>query len=98
MTVRFDRHAKGYGLVVVDGEDTEDGRRRYVSEHRLAAVAWGVLEGLDDPREVHHRGELVEELTGVPCLTAEGGLEALEPEDHARLTREQEQERRGAFA
>jgi hypothetical protein len=65
----------GYPLLVADGVDTASGERRCVSLHRLAAVAWGVLDGLDDSQEVHHR-------SGVQCETAEGVLEALSPEQH----------------
>jgi hypothetical protein len=68
--------------------DTEPGYgERYVYVYRLAAVAWGILDGLDDTREVHHD-------PGAPCLTAEWALSAQTPDEHARITRRQQQKRR----
>lgn len=90
MSVRLWRRPdKGYLLIVADGEDVEalGGPRRYVAVHRLAAVAWGVLDGLDDPREVHH-------VDVVPAHTAEANLVALDADEHGRLTRENAAERR----
>lgn len=54
----------------------EDGRERYVYVHRLAAVAWGILDGLDDPRHVHH-------VNGVKWFNTEDNLEARQPDRHA---------------
>lgn len=54
-----------------------DGRERYVYTYRLAAVAWGLLDGLDDPRIMHHKN-------GVPWDDREGNLEAVPPGDHPR--------------
>jgi hypothetical protein len=90
MSVRFTYRAdgKGHALVVVDGEDVDGVGRRYVAAHRLAAVAWGVLESFDDPREVHH-------VDVVPCHNSECNLEALKPEQHARVTNRNARERRG---
>jgi hypothetical protein len=94
MSLRFSystgssRDATGYPLLVVDGQDTERdgprGGRRYVSLHRLAAVAWGTLEGLDDHRHLHHH-------SGVTCETAEGVLSALPPEQHGEHSAAQAQ-------
>ena len=49
---------------------------RYVYVHRLAAVAWGILDGLDDDRHVHHR-------QSVGWLNTEANLEARDPVRHA---------------
>jgi len=54
----------------------ENGRERYVYVHRLAAVAWDVLDGLDDPRHVHH-------VNGVEWCNTEDNLEARDPVSHA---------------
>lgn len=53
----------------------EDGRERYVYVHRLAAVAWGILDGLDDSRHVHHRN-------GIEWCTTEENIEAVDPRPH----------------
>lgn len=50
-------------------------REQYVYVHRLAAVAWGVLDGLDDPRHVHH-------VDGIEWLKVEDNLEARDPVRH----------------
>ena len=71
---------KGYGLVRADPEDHGGLGRRYVTVDRLAAVAWGVLDGLGDDREVHH-------VDYAPVHTAETNLEALPPEKHGQVTR-----------
>lgn len=62
--------------------DPEERRERYVYTHRLAAVAWDVLDGLDDERHVHH-------VTEVPWLNTEENLEAVEPDEHGQVTRQQ---------
>lgn len=59
----------------------------YVYTYRLAAVAWGVLDGLGDDRHVDH-------LDCCPAHTAESNLQAVEPDNHARLTVERTQQRR----
>jgi hypothetical protein len=59
--------------------DPQESRERYAYVHRLAAVAWGVLDGYDDPRHVHHR-------TSVPWLNTESNLQAIEPDRHAKVT------------
>lgn len=61
-----------------DGHPSDDDAA-VVSEHRLAAVAWGILDGLDDPREVDH-------VDRSPTLTAEGNLVALSRDDHVERT------------
>lgn len=85
---RFDtRNDKGHEQFRI-GEEHHDGIGvRYVSVHRLAAYAWGILETMDDPREVHHLKE-------IGWFNAEENLVALPPEDHARETRRREYERR----
>lgn len=54
-----------------------EGRRKdvYVSVHRLAAVAWGIIDGLDDERHVHHS-------ISHPFLNTEDNLVAVEPDEH----------------
>lgn len=53
----------------------EDGRERYVYVHRLAAVAWDILDGLDDDRHVHYA-------LGVEWATLEDEIEARDPVRH----------------
>jgi|GEM_PF-1798244 len=68
---RFETRGDGYERWRSwDGE-----RERYVYVHRLAAVAWGILDGLDDPRYVHH-------VNGIEWLNSEDNLEARDPVDH----------------
>jgi hypothetical protein len=79
----------GGGHAYVTDTDPHSATERPVYIHRLAAVAWGVLDGLDDPRHVHHdlsewAGADAPETAGVPWLTAETVLEAELPTDHAR--------------
>lgn len=81
------RTDKGHELLRITPEHHDGRATRYVSVHRLAAVAWGLLDGMDDPREVHH-------ITEVGWLNAESNLEALPPQEHARRTRRREYERR----
>jgi hypothetical protein len=59
--------------------DPDEGREQYVYVHRLAAVAWGILDGLDDPRHVHHE-------RAIPWYNAEDNLRAVEPDRHGRVT------------
>jgi hypothetical protein len=63
---------------VADPEATVE---RPVYIHRLAAVAWGELDGLDDHRHVHHEDSC-------PWHNAEGNLSAVEPERHAVFSTE----------
>ena len=69
--------ATGEGYAYVAATTPHDGRERPVYLHRLAAVAWGVLDGLDDPRHVHHSE------WSIPWLNVEENLAAEEPDDHA---------------
>ena len=69
---RFETRRDGYAR----WRSWEDGRDRYVYVHRLAAVAWGILDGLDDPRHVHH-------VDGINWLNIEENLEARAPDRHA---------------
>jgi len=72
--VRFRSTGGGYAYVA---ETTPHaGRERPVYLHRLAAVAWGILDGLDDARHVHHCEH------SVPLLNVEDNLAAEKPEDH----------------
>lgn len=80
------RRSDGYERV--RAWDPEEQAERYCYIHRLAAVAWGILDGLDDPRHVHH-------VEAVPWYNSESNLEAVEPDYHALLTMEQT-ERRGS--
>lgn len=73
-SVRF--RATGEGYAYVTDTTPHGGRERPVYLHRLAAVAWGVLEGLDDPRHVHHCER------SIPWLNVEENLAAEAPEDH----------------
>jgi len=69
--------ATGEGYAYVAASRPQDGRERPVYLHRLAAVAWGVLDGLDDPRHVHHCE------WSIPWLNVEENLEAETPDEHA---------------
>lgn len=93
MTVRLVPRGdgKGHRLIRIDGDDVDDplGRPRFVAEHRLAAVAWGLLDSLTDPHEIDH-------LDVVPCHTAETNLEPRESDEHARITRKRAAERRAS--
>jgi hypothetical protein len=46
-----------------------------VNVHRLAALAWGIIDTWDDPREVHHENE-------IPWDNREENLTALTTGDH----------------
>jgi hypothetical protein len=81
--------AQGYLMVEVSPEDHSGSGSRYISVHRLVAISHGVLDDLGDPREVHHRD-------GCPCHNAVANLEALDLEEHGRVTRQQAAERRMA--
>ena len=71
---RFETREDGYER----WRSFEGGRERYVYVHRLAAVAWGILDGLDDDRHVHHR-------IPIQWLTTEENLEARAPPDHGHF-------------
>lgn len=70
---RFEERTDGYER----WRSFEGGRERYVYVHRLAAVAWGILDGLDDPRHVHH-------VNHVKWDNREENLEARLPDEHGR--------------
>jgi hypothetical protein len=76
--------SEGYRYIDV-GHPSDEGHAS-VLEHRLAAVAWGLLDGLDDPREIHH----VDEMTTV---TAEWAIEAVTRADHVERHVEEALER-----
>jgi len=83
MAVRVTYRTGGYPILHVDGDDVEDDaprERGVVHIHRLAGVAWGILDGLDQEVDVHH-------VDGVPSNTSESNLDALQREDHSRVTR-----------
>ena len=90
MTVSVVPHgSKGYRLLRIDGEETADGRPRYVAVHRLVAYAHGELASLSQSLEVHHRD-------GLKGLNGPENLEALTPREHGQVTRQQTAQRRGA--
>lgn len=66
--VVLDTTGSGYAAVV----EQAGGRPVYV--HRLVAVAHDVLDGLDDPRHVHH--------TVHPWVNSAAALEAVDAADH----------------
>ena len=70
-SARFETRPDGYER----WRSWEDGRDRYVYVHRLAAVAWGILDGLDDPRHVHH-------VVPIRWYTTEDNIEAVDPPEH----------------
>jgi hypothetical protein len=82
MTLWIDQTGHEY---VVSGRQREDS----VAHHRVLAFAWGLLDDLDDEREIDH-------LTPVPWLNIEGNLDAVDPEDHGRRTRLREARRGGS--
>lgn len=87
--------ATGRGHEYVSETTPEEGEEP-VYIHRLAAVAWGVIDSLSDPWDIHH--EIPEEwllpeeieaiergqdgTLGVPWVTIEDGLDDREPESH----------------
>jgi hypothetical protein len=83
-------YATGDGHQYVAEFPSRDGRERPVYLHRLAAVAWGVIDSLADPREVHHnvpaewREERDPGRSGIPWLDMEEVLEAVDPAEHSR--------------
>lgn len=83
MTVSVVPHgSKGYRLLRIDGEESPDGRPRYVAVHRLVAYAHGELESLAQPLEVHHRD-------GLKGMNGPANLEALTPREHGQVTRQE---------
>jgi hypothetical protein len=64
---------EGYRYLAVGHPSDED--VVVVPEHRLAAVAWGLLEGLDDEREIHH-------IDRSKTHTAESNLAAFTRDNH----------------
>lgn len=78
----------GLGHEYVSETGPRDGERP-VYIHRLAAVAWGLLDGLDDPRHVHHAvpvewlDDADTRAAGIPWLTTESTLIAEDPSEHA---------------
>lgn len=93
LTVHTERRqrASGYLLVEADRDDHQGDGRRFVPVHRLAAVAWGHLDSLAQPLDVHHRD-------GCPVHNAEGNLAALDPREHGRVTRQQARDRQEGSA
>lgn len=77
----------GYEYV---SEDAPGRGERPVYVHRLAAVAWGLLDGLGDGDHVHHTvpetwlDDVDTRDAGIPWLTTEDTLSAEPPADHAR--------------
>jgi hypothetical protein len=58
-----------------------------VAHHRLIAYAYGMIDSLDDPREVDH-------IDTQPGIDYEAGLQALSERDHATITRARERRRK----
>lgn len=69
-----------------------------VKHHRVLAYAWGLLDGLDDPREIDHLGMTDGDGEPIPWLNIRGNLEAVEPDDHGRRTRRRAAERKARAA
>lgn len=76
--------SEGYRYIEV-GHPRDEGHKS-VLEHRLAAVAWGLLDGLGDDREIHH----VDDMTTV---TAEWAIEAVTRDEHVERHVEEAVER-----
>lgn len=68
------RHSSDGYRYLADGHPSEDSSA-CVLEHRLTAVAWGILDSLADDREVHH-------VDRSPMHTSESNLMALPRERH----------------
>jgi hypothetical protein len=64
---------EGYRYLAVGHPSDED--VVVVSEHRLAAVAWGLLDGLGDEREIHH-------IDRCKAHTSESNLAAYSRDEH----------------
>jgi len=71
--VRLWTSAAGYRYISV--KHPTDGSVDVISEHRLAALAWGLLESLGDEREIHHSDRC-------KTHTAENNLEAMPRVEH----------------
>ena len=80
LLTRTDGCGGNYEVVRVDGEDVDGEGPRFVSLHRLAAVAWGELGSLSDPQAVHHR-------VPVPWLNMKDNLVSLSWHDHGSVER-----------
>jgi hypothetical protein len=89
MTRLHTRTDKGHELLRIPSEDHDGHGTRYVAVHRLCALAWGELDSLSQPLEIHHEVE-------IGWYNAESNLQALEPRDHGRITRENARKRRGS--
>lgn len=72
--VRYRMTGEGYEYLT--DTDPHSGTERPVYVHRLCGIAWGVLEGLDDPNHVHHE-------ESISWLNIEANLSAKDPRDHA---------------
>jgi hypothetical protein len=84
----------GDGYERIRAWDSQEGRERYTYVHRLSAVAWGILDGLDDERHVHHGRP-------IPWLNTEGNLFAVDPTYHGSIERRRQlasQERDGVIS
>jgi len=71
--IRLITSERGYRYIG-HGHPSDD-EAAVVSEHRLAAVAWGLLDGLGDDREIHHADRCT-------AHTAEENLLAVSRDDH----------------
>lgn len=58
-----------------------------LKHHRLLAYAWGIIDSLDDWRDIDHRVE-------IRWLNTEKNLQPVPPCDHGRRTRHRDQQRR----
>lgn len=63
-----------------------EGAGEGVGHHRVLAYAWGIIDGLDDPREVDHICEC-------RFLNIERNLQALDGDEHGRRTRYRSEQR-----
>lgn len=75
----------GYEFLV-DGRFTTSSTES-IAHHRVLAFAWGLIDDLDDPREVDH-------VRPIPWLNVEDNLDPVDPDDHARRTRRRARRRR----
>ena len=71
--LRFSDTGEGYQYVA--DTSPHEGVERPVYLHRLAAVAWGILDSLADDEHVHH--EIL-----IPWYNVEENLTAVQPDDH----------------
>jgi len=72
------RHLPGLYL---DGRGHEEIRCGSASlkHHRLVAYAHGIIDSLDDPRDIHH-------IDGCRTNNGAANLEAVDPSDHVQIT------------